>query len=306
MSDMTSKEIERSIERDRMALAQSLVDLRERLTPSALIAEGKAAFMAQARPLSQPLVARLDGAVRGQPVVAAVAGVALAALVFGRHRAKSAADASGAELVLAGTKFEALTRWEDEGGPPAPAPVAPEEHWVGEARGLRSKATAMLAQIDDATRRGLAPAAALARHRVEVVGALAHDTSTTLGKGLESLTEAARDQALKAREQVYLTRIVLAEKSRAAIDGHPIAMGAALAAAGAALAWMFPTTETEDRLLGETRDKMLADLRATAMTEVTNASELARSVSTALGSDIRRIDATLRPEHAWSGASARH
>ena len=69
---------------------------------------------------------------------------------------------------------------------------------------------------------------------------------------------------------------------------------------------MFPPTETEDRLLGETRDRMLRDLRKTALAEVATASELVQVVSSALGRDIRRIDATVRPEHAWSGAEVRH
>lgn len=304
MYDLTTNEIERSLERDRLALAQSLVDLRERLAPAAMISEGKAALLAQARPLASPLVARLDSALRAQPVAATVAGVALAVLVFGRHRAKLAQDA--ASPVLAGTKFEALTRWEDEGGPPAPEPLVLEDDWLGEARSLRMKASALLSQIDHAARRGLAPAAALARHRADVLAALARDTTLAMGIGLEDLTDAARAKAMEARERMYLSRIVMAEKGRAVTTDHPVALGAVLAAAGAALAWMFPPTETEDRLLGETRDRMLRDLRATAMAEVANASDLALSVSAALGRDIRRIDATLRPERAGSGATIRH
>ena len=135
MTDRSISQIEQALEQDRQALAQSLVALRERMRPAALMAEGKDALMAQAA----PLVSKLDGAVRGQPLVAAAAGVALAALVFGRRRS-SDLDAAGAVPAMAGTKFEALTRWEDEGGPPAPEPVDPEEGWLSEARGLREKA----------------------------------------------------------------------------------------------------------------------------------------------------------------------
>ena len=47
MSDFTKHEIERDLEQDRAALAQSLVALRDRLRPASLMAEGKDALLAQ-------------------------------------------------------------------------------------------------------------------------------------------------------------------------------------------------------------------------------------------------------------------
>lgn len=288
MSDRNMTEIEQALERDRQALAQALVALRHRLDPATLIAEGKAALMSQA----QPLVSRVDGAVRAHPLAAAAAGVAIAALVFGR-KATSDQDRPVVTPVTAGTRFEALTRWEDEGGPPAPEPVDPEEDWLTEARGLRQNARQLLRQIDDAARRGLAPAAQLAKHRAEVMSALAVETRTALGRGLESLTDAARDQALLAREKVYLGRIVLAEKGREQVAEHPLLTGALVAAAGAALAFLFPQTETEDRLMGEARDRLLDDAIAAARTEAMKASELAQTLGSALKSDIESAASVL-------------
>jgi hypothetical protein len=300
MSDLTTQDIELSLERDRMALARSLADLRSRFSAAALADEGKTALKAQAG----PMLARVDAAVRRQPFAAALAGVALAALVFGRTRVAE----TGCEVpALAGTRFEALTRWEDEGGPPAPEPVdLSDEDWLHEAQGRRDRAQDLLARIDAAARRGLAPATELARHRAEVISALASDTARALGKGLESLSGAARDQALQARERVYLARVALAEKGRDTVERHPLACGAVLAAAGAAVASLFPPTEAEDRLLGETRDRVVSDLKATARSEAMKASELARTLTAALGRDLERVETALRPEHAWSGAGLRH
>lgn len=288
MSDRKMHEIEQSLERDRQALAQALVALRHRLSPATLIADGKQALMSQA----SPLVSRVDGAVRAHPVAAAAAGVALAALIFGR---KAMSDRDSDVPPLSGTRFEALTRWEDEGGPPAPEPVDPEDDWMIEARGLRQNATRMLRQIDDAARRGLAPAAQLAKHRAEVMSALASDTSVTLGKGLESLSDAARQQALLARERLYLGRIALAEKGREQVEAHPVLSGALVAAAGAALAFLFPQTETEDRLMGEARDRLVDDAVAAAKTEAVKASELAQTLGSALKSDVQRAAAVFTP-----------
>ncbi|HOZ34261.1 MAG TPA: hypothetical protein PLM52_15415 [Tabrizicola sp.] len=146
----------------------------------------------------------------------------------------------------------------------------------------------------------------MAKHRADVLAALARDTTGALGKGLESLTEGARTQALQARERLYVQKLVMAEKGRAAVDSHPLATGAVVAGLGALAAWLFPPTDTEDRLMGETRDWMLQELNATLRSEVASASALAKGLSSALGQDIRRVDATLRPEHAWSGAGVRH
>jgi|GEM_PF-1319850 len=291
MSDRSMNEIEQSLERDRQALAQALVALRHRLDPATLIAEGKEALMSRA----SPLVARVDGAVRAHPMAAAAAGVALAALIFGR-KAMNSHDGSVVTPVSTGTRYEAMTRWEGEGGQPAPEPVDLEEDdWLTEARGLRQNAKQMLRQIDDAARRGLAPAAQLAKHRAEVVSALAVETRNALGRGLESLTDTAREQAILARERVYMGRIALAEKSRVQVEEHPLLTGAILAAAGAGLAFLFPQTETEDRLMGEARDRLMNDAINAAKAEAMKASELAQTLGSALKSDIESASSLLSP-----------
>lgn len=289
MAEKSMTEIEQSLERDRQALAQALVALRHRLDPATLIAEGKEALMSRA----SPLVSRVDSTVRAHPLAAAAAGVAIAALIFGRKAMSH--DGPVVTPVSTGTRYEALTRWEGEGGPPAPEPVDPEEEWLTEARGLRQNAKKMLRQIDDAARRGLAPAAQLAKHRAEVVSALAVDTRDALGRGLESLTGAARDQAILARERVYMGKVAVTEKSRVQVEEHPLLTGAILAAAGAGLAFLFPQTETEDRLMGEARDRLMNDAINAAKAEAMKASELAQTLGSALKSDIESASALLSP-----------
>jgi hypothetical protein len=294
MSEQSIREIERSLERDRVALAQSVAALRERVRPANLMSEGKEAFMAQAT----PLVSQLDRAVRGHPMAATVAGLAVAAVVLGRRSSHSDAEAASAAPAMAGTRYEALTRWEDEGGPPAPEPVEPEEDWMIEARGIREKASTLLRQIDDARRRGLAPAKDLARHRAEVLGALAADTRIALGKGLGSLGQSARDTALQARERIYMARFNVAEKSREVVEGRPLLVGAMVAAAGAVVACLFPRTETEDRLMGDARDRLADDVKRLVKQEVVQASDLAQSLTQAFKSDLGRAARLFTPPSA--------
>jgi hypothetical protein len=142
----------------------------------------------------------------------------------------------------------------------------------------------------------VAPAAQLAKHRAEVLAALAAETKSALGKGLGSLTETARDQALQARERIYLGRIAVAEKSRVAVEGNPLAVGAALALAGVAVACLFPQTEAEDRLMGETRDQLATDLKAMARREAVKASALGSTLKEALKTDIGHATRLFTPE----------
>jgi hypothetical protein len=284
MSDRLVSEIERGLDADRRALAQSLAALRDRLRPEALLAEGKEVVLGQAA----PLLAGIDGAVRAQPVMAAVAGVAAVALVLGRARAGQDAGAADPSSALAGTRYDALTRWEDEGGPPLDEPVDPEVDWLIEARGLRQSARHLLADIDKAVRRGLVPAAEAARHRTEVIAALGRDTRDALARGLEGLSGQVREQAILARERLYTARIVMAEPGRQAVESRPLASGALAAVAGAVVASVFPQTEVEDRLLGEARDKLVDDTKAALRREALQASDLAATLTAALKSDLRR------------------
>lgn len=295
MPDLTTQELERSLDAERLALAQSLAALRERLGPASLAAEGKAALLSRAA----PLVSTIDGAVRARPVAAVVTGVALAALILGCR--KSEAD-SNAPPVLAGTRFEALSRWEDEGGPPAPEPVDPGDDWLNEAVASHARATGLLQQIDEAARRGLAPAAELAAHRADVTAALARDTAAALGRGLGELTGAARDRAIRARERIYLAQVGLSARGAAMVRDRPLAVGLATAVAGAALACLFPPTETEDRLLGDARDALLQDLKRTARDEAVKASDLAQTLTAALKGDIARIGGVAAPRPEGPGA----
>lgn len=299
MSDQSIKDIERRLEQDRIALAQSVAQLRERVRPSNLMSQGKTAVMGQA----VSMVSQLDQSVRGHPIGAAAAGLGLLALLVAR-RSSSNDDASDTGA-LAGTRYEAVTRWEDEGGPVSPEPPDPEEDWMVEARGLRSRAQAMLRQIDDAARRGLAPAADLARRRAEVVSALAADTRDVLGKGLETMGEAARATAIQARERVYLSRIAVAEKGREAVEAQPLMTGAIVAAAGALVAYLLPQTETENRLMGKARDTLVRDVTRTVKQEVMQASELAQNLSQAFKSDLSRASALFSPASDGAGQQQR-
>jgi hypothetical protein len=282
MSDQSTAEIETGLKRERLALQETLAPLKNRINPSTVASEGKSALLGQAA----PALAAIERVLRARPVTSAVLAVATAALVFGR---RAELPPSNATPTLAGTRHEAMARWEDEGGQVRSEELAVEEDWLDDAMALHGRANEILARISDASRRRLAPIAELAAFRSATLRALARDTATVLGRGLETMTEPARDLALRQRERFYLGRVNVTAATRHVVDHHPLATGLALAASGAALACLFPQTEAEDRLLGPARDRVVADARAALRREVLSASAVAQTVAEAFDSDLNKV-----------------
>ncbi len=269
MSDLhehSKIEIENRLVAERAKLSGALEELRGRLSLDTLLEQGKAAVASHLAPGLQ----QIDQTVRAQPLMAGLAGVALLSLLYGRM-AKAEGPPHVTRDPTAGTRFEAITRWEDEGGPCFDCPPEPDREW-----------------LDEAARRGLASAADLARHRADIQQALLTDTRATLSKGLETLSDTARQQAYAAREAAYMARLKLARTGRATVEDSPLAAGLGMAALGAAVALMFRPTEAEDRLMGATRDLVVDQARQRARGEAEKAGDLARNLAQAVMQDMDR------------------
>ncbi len=248
-------EIAAALDRDRAALAASLGALRARVTGAAVL--DLALDVAKAR--IGPATRAVDRAVCANPTAALMVGAGLAWLVLGGKRH---ARCDSLESTLAGTKFEALSRWEDEGGPVTDLPVsdlaAADLAWLTEADTLRDRATRALDRIEVAARAGLRPVADVARARAEVLADLARDTRHAMMLGLENLSSGTQQRLLAVREEAYAMRGAAARKTARLIEDRPVAAGILASAIGAALAAALPRTQTEDRLLGAERDRLMS------------------------------------------------
>lgn len=287
--DLTPDEIAASLERERNELSANIEGLRDRLSLEALV--GDALGYAQAN--MAPYARALDGAVRANPMAAVMAGVGLAWLILGRR----SGGESLPEPPLAGTKFEALSRWEDEGGPTAPLPIN-DLDWIVEADELRSRSSDALARIDALARKKLRPAAELARDRAKVLADLANATRSAMLRGLESLESDAKNRMLALREQAYAARLATVRKGTKLIEERPLAAGAIGMAIGAVAAAVLPRTMTEDRLFGQERDRLLARaqeaLRQERARVATTASRLAETVASDVKDSARELASEAR------------
>ncbi len=249
-------DIEARLERDRQDVATAFSALRDRFSPDSLWQDA-ASFVTRN---AGKHTATLEGVIRGNPMAVAMSAVGLAWLVLGRP---NQGDDTPEKSTLAGTRFEAMTRWEDEGGPVTdpqmPVPAALDD-WTIEADKLRSRAAVMLDQINKATRKGSASAGELAHRKAEVLSALTKDVRRALGRGLEGLSETTRNAALAAREQGYDAHLAARRKTSEVMQDRPLTSAMALAGAGAALALLLPRSTVEDRYLGRTRDQIVDEL----------------------------------------------
>lgn len=240
---------------DRAALALVLADLRQRLAKAhSLSLDGAAGLARQAGEGALALCRRHPAAV----------GLTLAGLGWLALSSQRAGRAACAKPVLAGTKFEAMSRWADDGGPVAPAPEADpepepetEDDWLAEAEGLRRRLASQLSLLDRAARNALAPAAEIARHRAALAADHAADLSAAFRSGLTGLSVAAQDRIAAAREAAFRAGETAAEGSARLARRHPLTLLAAAWSAGAALAAALPGTAVERRNLSPLRQHLL-------------------------------------------------
>lgn len=274
--DRTPDEIAASLDRERQDLAASLDGLCTRLSADMLIGDAMGYVKANVGPYARSL----DGAVRSNPMAAVMAGVGLAWLVLGRRRSTPPAGP------LAGSKFEALSRWEDEGGPPAPAHVS-DADWTAEADALRHRASGALARIEAVARDRLRPAAEIALDRARVLADLAVSTRAAMLRGLEGLTHEAGNRILALREEAYAARLAAQRQGSKLIEKHPVLTGAIRMAIGAAVASALPPTATEDRLFGQERDRLLARAEEGLRQESSRAAETISRLADTVAAEVK-------------------
>ncbi len=263
--------IEAELLHERARLESSFAALRDRLSPDNLIGEAKSFFHNNI----EDHLSAVDAAVRRNPAALALAGIGIAWLIFGRSQS------SAGQPPVQARRPEPLSRWESEGGAPLTEPEwkdGEEEAWLAEAYSLRQRAIAAIGRLEQAARDSLAPAADVAKAKARIVADLAADLKRTMGNGLSSMTQAAQDRIIAAREAAWQARLSAQHMATESIDRHPLASGLVAMATGAAVGAALPISAAEDRLLGTERDRLLDHARRTWEEEKSRAAGIARSL----------------------------
>ena len=264
--------IEAGIERDRASLASTIGALQERVSVEHLAQEALGLVKTNAAGYTRSI----DKAVRANPLALALTGAGIAWLVFGNR--KSEADQVHVSSPhprdhVSQTRQAASTMVD----PLSAAEVTGERDWSGEIDRLRDQATTKLHAVEADARRnassvgkgiseGLGKARDFAAERAEVLSGFAEDMKSGFRKGLDDISEAARDRIVAAREQAYAAKIRAEGLARSGvretgrlIEDHPLVAGVVALAAGAAFAAALPRTRMEDRAFGAESDRLMEE-----------------------------------------------
>jgi ElaB/YqjD/DUF883 family membrane-anchored ribosome-binding protein len=265
--DRSSAEIEREVESTRARLTGTLEELRDRASPGQLFEQA----LDYARESGGPEFARnLGRQVRDNPLPLLLIGVGVGWLMLsgnrpaGRsdrdyQRALPAPDYSSRDYSSRDYRGTARVYGGDEAGGPSLTERAASA--AGEAKDRVGEAA-------EGLRDSLAGAANRAGEMAGQVYRRVADAASTTADSIGSTTASAAE---RARMDAYDARDGMGRLSDSTRQGlgwlmheQPLVLGAIGLALGAAVGALLPGTETEDRLLGETRDDLAERAKATA------------------------------------------
>jgi ElaB/YqjD/DUF883 family membrane-anchored ribosome-binding protein len=283
----SSAEIEREVERTRAQVEGTLEELRERASPGQLFEE----VMDYARRSGGPEFMRnLGEAVRDNPLPVLLIGAGIGWLMMSGNRPRHHAAARSLPPLPAGpggarsAPTHVGTSFADTGR----APIAGPAHQPSPGPSLGERASAAAGEVGgragaavDSARAGVADAAhrageaaSAAYHQAaDAAGTAARQVSATVSEAVEH----ASDYADAAREQVRHLGQEAQQGVAWLVREQPLVLGALGLAVGAAVGALLPSTETEDRLMGETRDALADRARDVAQEGYEKAKHLAET-----------------------------
>lgn len=283
--------IEDRLERDRANLASSIDELQDRMSFDSLARDAMDSLKSNAGVYTKSV----DHAIRANPMAVVLTGVGLAWLIFGSARKSKGKS----------PKTEPYNRWESEGGMAYDVEESKygmrgeglgqhDEDWSQKADGLRAKASAALRKIEAAAREKFDAARDYAGERASVLGEFSAGLKESLGHGLSGMSETARDKVLKARHAAYSARVKMDGRTVSrTVEDHPLVAGAVALALGMVAAALMPRTDTEDRLMGSERDRLMREAARLFDEEKGRATNVAREVVGELTEEAKGVAATL-------------
>jgi uncharacterized protein YjbJ (UPF0337 family) len=245
--DRSAAEIERDVERSRARLVGTAEELRNRVSPGQLAEQAMDWLRGSG---GNEFLGNLGATLRDRPVPVLLVATGIAWLAMGgrveepRRRATGWAPGRYPAESYPGESYPA----ESYAGGRAEGPSLTER--AGEtARETWSSVTGTAQSAAE----GAAEVARSAASRAgEALGSVRHDAGEAVG----SVRESARHAADYGRD--------MGRSLAETVEDQPLLLGALGLAFGAALGALFPVTEAEDRLMGETRDRVAGQVSALA------------------------------------------
>ena len=285
--DRSSAEIEREVEDTRARLTGTLEQLRDRATPGQLFEQA----LDYAKQSGGTDFARnLAASVRDNPLPLLLIGAGIGWLMLSErrqggthsdagHRQRALPPPSGGtthptSVRVYSTGHDAATS--DAGGPSATERASAavsdaRDRVAGAASGLRDSVAGAADRVGE-TASGLRDSVSGPADRVGDAATSAYRTvadaagspAEGIGSGASSAAQRVADAGRGARDQFGQLGDSASRGLGWLVREQPLVLGAIGLAVGAAVGALLPGTESEDRLMGETRDDLAGRARATA------------------------------------------
>jgi hypothetical protein len=275
----SAAEIEREVQESRADIEHTLGAIQERLSPGQLVDQALGYFRGGR---GADFARNLGDSIAANPIPIALMGVGLAWMMMGGQRSARNGEGAGS-----GHWDERSPYWDED-----PDPV--EGHYGSFAEEDLSY-LGPEADQGGGFGEGLKEAGRSAKDRMGDLGEQAGQAAEQARRA----GERARDVGARARERVGRARSGMAERAHDAraragyygrrarrgmvrsFEEQPLVLGAIGLAIGAALGAALPPTETEDELMGETRDEALRRATRAGREQVGKVREAASSVAAA-------------------------
>jgi ElaB/YqjD/DUF883 family membrane-anchored ribosome-binding protein len=240
--------LEREIDQQRAGINDIVNALESRLSPGELVDKA----MSYAKGNGGELINNLGASIKANPVPALLTSVGLMWMMMGQNRSQSYTSAG----------------MSSSGG--------------GMVDSLREKASNLSSSLHD---------------KSSNMSASAHDKTDSMKMQAQNLKDKAADMRSSASDSLSATRQNLSDKTQGASDTlraqaskaksgfqylleeQPLALGAIGIAVGALLGATLPTTERENRLMGEASDKVTDKVKVKAEQGYAKASEVGRDLA---------------------------
>jgi hypothetical protein len=280
VSSPTSRDVEREADESRAQLSSTLEQLRDRLSPGQIVDEllqgsgnGASAFMSN-----------LGTSLRDHPVPALLIGAGLTMLLTG-----------GGSALTGGSRRPERTRYEDDdyryrGGTSGESGRGAMSGAMDTARSAASGVAGVASSVAGAAQSAASTVADAARSAAHGVSSAASGISSAAGSVAGAASQAAGsvgnaaqgfgDTASGARRQAtqYAYRGVDRVGSAwGAVADQPLVLGAIGLAIGAAIGAALPSSEVENRLMGEPADRLKDQALDVAKQEFGHVADVAAS-----------------------------
>lgn len=270
------------IENTRARLETTINSIGERLSPENLIDQAKASareatrerindMKNEANRKVEDVSNTLGQTIRDNPLPVALIGVGLGWLwLSGRNKPY---DYQGREYVY---RSEGYGAYNQEDGNHLDA----AREWVGEATSAADRQVARIKDRAEEAAQAIGETVGDVTQRAgETAGESVYRAAEAIGEATETIQERVGETALRTRREAERLRREAEWRSRATVNrtrqsfwetmnNNPLVVGAVAAMAGVAIGATIPSTDYENQLLGETRDRLLDEAKTRAQDAV--------------------------------------